>query len=239
MSFCMKITTFITGGAFFLCWPVASRYPKYRYLVSPFKWALWDIPTDAEWSFQHLRRKAQTTRERLLERKVERDFHHDQKARYKGPFQTIPNIFIDDCGSDDAGDWHSVRSSTSVLDKTAITAYRAWSHGAIGRFNIHTGGVQFIRSLKRKESRRCSFLDLAEMSKQEGSILSRLPTVSPHSLEVKLIDGSVFPIEGLNDRDSAFDSIIGFSDLQWQALQAKIAADNIDDNIDDNIVATL
>lgn len=50
MAFCMKVGTFIAGGAFFLCWPIASRYPKYRYLVSPFKWVLWDIPTDGRFS---------------------------------------------------------------------------------------------------------------------------------------------------------------------------------------------
>lgn len=48
MKFCMKVLWFIIGGAFFLCWPVASRYPKYRYLVSPIKWVLWDIPTDGK-----------------------------------------------------------------------------------------------------------------------------------------------------------------------------------------------
>ena len=52
MKFCMKTFWFIAGGAFFICWPISSRYPKYRYLVSPFKWVLWDIPTHAEFSFQ-------------------------------------------------------------------------------------------------------------------------------------------------------------------------------------------
>ena len=46
MAFCMSILWLIVGVAFFLCWPIASRYPKYRYLVSPIKWLLWDIPTD-------------------------------------------------------------------------------------------------------------------------------------------------------------------------------------------------
>jgi len=48
MAFCVKITGFVAGGSFFLCWPISSRYPKYRYLVSPFKWVLWDIPTDGK-----------------------------------------------------------------------------------------------------------------------------------------------------------------------------------------------
>ena len=50
MGFCMKIFWFVCGGAFFLCWPISSMYPKYRYLVSPIKWILWGIPTDGKLS---------------------------------------------------------------------------------------------------------------------------------------------------------------------------------------------
>lgn len=48
MAFCMKIVGLLSGGAFFLCWPISSWYPRYRYLVSPFKWVFWDIPTDGK-----------------------------------------------------------------------------------------------------------------------------------------------------------------------------------------------
>lgn len=48
MAYCVKITSFVVGGTFFLCWPIASIWPKYRYLVSPIKWVLWDIPTDGK-----------------------------------------------------------------------------------------------------------------------------------------------------------------------------------------------
>ncbi|KAI9731937.1 MAG: hypothetical protein M1834_004388 [Cirrosporium novae-zelandiae] len=61
MAYCMKIIWFLLGMWFFMCRPVASLYPKYRYLVSPVKWVLWNIPTNAEWSFQYLRRKAGDT----------------------------------------------------------------------------------------------------------------------------------------------------------------------------------
>lgn len=50
MGFCIKIFWFILGGSFFLCWPISSLYPKYRYLVSPFKRVLWDIPTHGMFS---------------------------------------------------------------------------------------------------------------------------------------------------------------------------------------------
>lgn len=48
MAYCVKITGFVAGGTFFLCWPIASIHPQYRYLTSPVKWVLWDIPTDGK-----------------------------------------------------------------------------------------------------------------------------------------------------------------------------------------------
>ncbi len=47
-AFCIKLLWFVMGGVFFVCWPISSLHPKYRYLVSPFKWVLWDIPTNGE-----------------------------------------------------------------------------------------------------------------------------------------------------------------------------------------------
>jgi hypothetical protein len=112
----MKVVSFIGGGAFFLCWPIASLYPKYRYLVSPFKWVLWDIPTDGkpmgstyflggvssadyntvEWSFQYLRRQAQISREQMIKRRVEESYVDETtnpgSYTYKGQMN-IPKIF--------------------------------------------------------------------------------------------------------------------------------------------------
>ena len=55
MAFCMRIVGFIAGGAFFVCWPISSLYPEYRYLISPFKWVLWDIPTHGQPRAFHLK----------------------------------------------------------------------------------------------------------------------------------------------------------------------------------------
>lgn len=172
------------------------------------------------------------TRERLIEGKVDRNSHQqkddDRRSVYTGHLQMIPNITVDGGRSDDDEDWYSVSSSTSVLDDSDIMAYRACSHGVIGRLIIHSGGLRFVRSVMRKELWRHSFLELAEMTKHESSLISRLPTISSQSLELKLIDGDKLTIEGMKDRDSAFNSIIGFSGLQWQALQAKTLTDSID-----------
>jgi hypothetical protein len=36
------------GFIFFVCFPIASRYPKYRLVVSPLRWTFWGIPDNGE-----------------------------------------------------------------------------------------------------------------------------------------------------------------------------------------------
>jgi len=229
MDFCMQIFWFIAGGSFFLCWPISSRYPKYRYLVSPFKWVLWDIPTHAEWSFQYLRRQAQLTREHLIEQRIE-DGHFREVAnpatdKYTGRLITIPKIQIEgnlreyDDGSSDDG-WHSASSTTSALEATDLRSFRAFCEGSVGRLVIYSKGIRFVRSLSKKEPWRYDFLELAEMRKIKGSTLSKI-VASPDQLEIKCIDKRIINLEGMKERDEAFNTIIGFSGLQWQSLQIK------------------
>ncbi|KAL8722824.1 MAG: hypothetical protein Q9225_000773 [Loekoesia sp. 1 TL-2023] len=213
---------------------ILEVFAKYRYLVSPFKWALWDIPTDAEWSFQYLRRNAQITREQLVKQRVDQIYQEkndgDRAPRYQGIMRMIPDVTAEEDDSDKDDDWHSASSTTSVLEGTDIIAYRAYSQGLVGRLIIYSDGVRFVRSVKRKELWRRSFLELAEMRKKEGSLVSRLPGVSSQSLELNFIDGSKLALEGMKDRDSAFNTVIGFSGLQWQSLPAKTIEDGIHDD---------
>lgn len=230
MAFCVKITTFVIGGAFFCCWPIACKYPKYRYLVSPLKWAFWDIPTDAEWSFQYLRRHAQTTREQLIENKVDR-IHQEESDCGSLASCITPEITVNEDISYGEDDLHSVYSTARVLDGMDIVAYRAYSQGAVGRLIVYTGGIRFVQSIKRREIWRVSYLELAEMRKKEGPSLLKIPGVPSQSLEFKFINGSKIAVEGMKDRDSAFNTIIGFSGLQWQSLQAKTIKEGGDDGI--------
>ncbi|KAF6226057.1 hypothetical protein HO173_012547 [Letharia columbiana] len=230
MEFCMQIVWFIVGGAFFLCWPVSSHYPKYRYLVSPFKWVLWDIPTNAEWSFIYLRRKAQITRERIIEKKVEEGHFRELASaavnEYTGRMTNVPKIKVGGSGSEDENSdddddegWYSACSTTSVLDASDIRSFRCQSHKVIGRLIIHSKGIRFVRSLPKKELWRRDYLDLAEMRKVEGSAMSKLASLSPDELEIKCIDGSKMHFEGMKERDEAFNTVIAYSGMQWQSLQ--------------------
>ncbi|KIV86436.1 hypothetical protein PV11_02048 [Exophiala sideris] len=58
MEFCMKLVWFIVGGGFFVTFPIATNFPKYRYLVSHMRWIFWDIPTHAELAILRLQEKA-------------------------------------------------------------------------------------------------------------------------------------------------------------------------------------
>lgn len=247
MDFCMHIFWFICGGAFFLCWPISSMYPKYRYLVSPFKWVLWDIPTDgklpaplgffgadgahlAEWSFQYLRRQAQITREQLIKQRVE-EGHYRELANpaidgYSGQITTVPKIRVengqseDEEADEDDDGWYSASSTTSVLEASDIRSFRAQYSGNLGRLIVFSKGIRFVRSLPpKKETWRCDYLELAEMRKVEGSTVSKLTSGSPDQLEIKCIDGSKLHFDGMKERDEAFNTIIAFSSLQWQNLQ--------------------
>ncbi|PNS16548.1 hypothetical protein CAC42_282 [Sphaceloma murrayae] len=71
-----KIMTMFALLAFFLSRPIASRHPQYRHVVNALKWIFWDIPTDAEWSFVYLRRKAQEMREGAIHLNVQKHFDH-------------------------------------------------------------------------------------------------------------------------------------------------------------------
>lgn len=244
MSFCVRITGFIVGGTFFLCWPIASIYPKYRYLVSPFKWVLWDIPTDgkngwdatpsdrltrdstAEWSFQYLRNRAQASREHMIKAKVE-EIHGDEAEDpridvYAGQTTAVSKVTLEitrpeeDYSDSDAESWHSAGSSSSVLDGSDVIAFRARSNKHSGRFIIYANGVRFVRSLNKRELWRRPFLDLAEMRKLEASVASRAKLRNFEQLKLTFIDGTSVVLDGMKDRDEAFNTIIGFSALQWQ-----------------------
>ena len=234
MAFCMKIVWFIVGGSFFLCWPVASLYPRYRYLASPFKWVLWDIPTHAEWSFQYLRRHCQESRESMIENQVEEKFKRELEETvldsYRGRLNTPhPHIEVDGVQQDDdsesinSEDWQSADSSHNILTDASFLSYRCHWEGMIGRLAITPSGIRFVRSIKKQEMWYLPFIEVEEMRKfraaaRSGSIV--LGVQWKRQLELKRTDGLCYTLEFRGDRDEVFNYIIGFSGLQWQSLQS-------------------
>lgn len=106
---------------------------------------------------------------------------------------------------DERGKWHAASSTTGVLDETDIKGYLGCSQGVIGWVIIYSGGIWFLRSVKRKEIWRRSFLELVEMRKTEDFLRSKLPAISAHSLELKFIHGDelrpAMVVTAIQDRD--------------------------------------
>ena len=146
---------------------------------------------------------------------------HYSDRRTSVPKIRVANAESEDEDSDPDDDgWYSASSSTSVLEARDIRSFRAQHSGCLGRLIVYSKGIRFLRSFSTKEETwRCDYLDLAEMRKVEGSTISKLRSGSSNQLEIKLIDGSKVQFEGMKERDEVFNTIIGFSSLQWQSLQ--------------------
>lgn len=183
----------------------------------------------AEWSFEYLRRRAQISREEIIKRKVEESHLHEiENPRigvYAGQTFTAPKITLEvtpadddhpDNDDDDDASWHSADSSSSVLDGSDVIAFRARSEKHTGRFVVYANGVRFVRSINKHELWRRTFLELAEMRKLSSSAALRVIPKSLEQLELVFTDGTSVVLEDMKDRDEAFNTIIGFSALQWQ-----------------------
>ncbi|TKA72586.1 hypothetical protein B0A49_03439 [Cryomyces minteri] len=225
-GFSIKVCTLVTIGTFFFGWPVASLHPRYRKLVSPLRCIFWDIPTHAEWSFMYLRRQAQLTREKLIGQKVEQVY---KSTDIGGPLpyaatldvphvtSTGPAEILDADEDDDAASWHTADSSSSILDGIDFISFRCRSGTTPGRLVVYSSGIRFMRSFPSKQLWRRSFLELVEMRKISGSTVAKL--MNRELLEFKFMDGTTTSVEAMKQRDEAFNTIIGFSGLQWQQLQ--------------------
>ena len=129
-------------------------------------------------------------------------------------------------------EWYSAGSGGSVLAGADILAFRGQSHGVPGKLIIYSGGIRFVRSLKHKELWKISFVDLMEMRKEQSSALSKvLPTskyvptskvfpITSRSLEFDSVDKKGPYVVFLKERDEAFKSIIGSSNLRWKPTQS-------------------
>ena len=169
----------------------------------------------------------------MIQKKVEeghfREVANPTMDEYTGRMTAVPKIRIEggdtpatdnnDGDSDDS--WHSTSSSTSVLEASDVRSFRTYSHGIVGRLVVFTKGIRYVRSLPKKEIWRLDFLEIAEMQKVQGSNVSKLGSLSTDQLDIVCVDGGAFHLEGMKERDEAFNTIIAFSSLQWQSLQIK------------------
>lgn len=226
-QFTMKVFWGIIGLIFFVCWPISSLYPRYRLLVSPFRWGFWDIPNHAERSFRYLQERAAV----VLQAIDEHDYEEDRNS--VDPLETA----------------HPHLSDISERD---ILAFACTYHKRPGQLVLSRTSLRFRPSAITKHaffspsSFEHPYTSLIEMTKhQNSSILSPLDNLTMGSDQLELTFRSACPgneilrmdpengvdtviLENVRDRNKAFNALIGFSGLRWQHMQKRASGKNVD-----------
>ncbi|KAK3056104.1 hypothetical protein LTS18_011739 [Coniosporium uncinatum] len=231
LSFDFRIVTLIVIFVFFFARPIGSRYPKYRHLVSPLRWIWWDVPTNAEWTFQYLQQRARQTRIKMLSKSISQQQAEDalphafsNPAHLANSREARPDTQTNYCDGDDDGDddagYETASSSLSafnVLKHIDIISFKGSYGGVRGRLVIQSDGMRFMRSIPTKQLWYRQYSELLEMRKLDGTGIAKMRQQS--LLEFEYVDGSVEQVNAMKQRDEAFNTIIGFSALRWQQLQ--------------------
>jgi hypothetical protein len=227
-KFILKIFWLVLGMTFFIGWPISSLYPKYRLLVSPFKWSLWEVPTHAEWCIQYLQERATLAKQAIIAHNID-DNHYVRTGEH------TPHIFLnDDTESDSDLSFHSTKTDPTDDIESDILSFGCTYFHIPGRFIISTHGIRFTSQVGRVlpyESLHKPFSELVEMSKRQtkSSILSPLAKVTTgmDKLELRFrgredgMDAEVVVLENMRGRDKAFNALLGFSGVRWQHLQKR------------------
>ncbi len=204
MAFCVKLMWLIIGGGFFVTYPIATNFPKYRLLVSHFRWMFWDIPTHAELAILRLQEKAVVRDADLSEfewQKDEDDEAEDESASHSDAEER-----------EESAPW-SESHSFNVFDK------------ADGRGHLFVGRTGLALHTKTAK-RSWPFAELHEMRKLDGmeshstlKNLKKLHSRSSSTMQIILLHGELAILLHPADRDRVFNLILAWSGHRWQSLQ--------------------
>ncbi|CAF9913418.1 MAG: hypothetical protein GOMPHAMPRED_007904 [Gomphillus americanus] len=228
LRFAYKIIWFIVGGAFFFCWPIASRYPRYRLLVSGFRWTLWEIPTNSEWGFDYLRQQCEKVRKNAEATKTEQ--RHDD-AHVQLPVNRLAGSGRRDADMDGFMNkkFVPVDSPSGLPRDFQLLSFRCRFDGTRGKLELTPEGLHFIRSIKHKCLWTLHYQNINEMRKHrkmhelESTASSKSGSKrkdNARTLELQSKDNKLYTLEFKSARDEAFNYIIGFSRVQWKSLQS-------------------
>jgi hypothetical protein len=189
MEFCMKLVWFIAGGAFFLTYPLSATFPKYRLLVSHWRWVFWDIPTHAELAILNLQKKAAL-----------KDLEYKDDDR--------PAVQREDVASEYSFKVYDGAEGRCQLmvDKNCLTlsakdgSERTWPFSSFVEIRkLDDSDVQStstLKNLRRLHSRSLEALQFLFLDGTDLTILLRSA-----------------------DRDRVFNLVLAWSGLKWQCLQ--------------------
>lgn len=173
-EFGTSVVWWVAGLYFFASRPIASRYPRYRHLVSIARCVFWDIPTHAELAFRELRDKAmqtrlETTEERQRDKQTAQAF--DAPSNNHPHDKPIPSLVIESEEPEADGDIHRRHHSESesssspgealqddgeedqslIGSKENILAFRGRCQSRTGRLSVTTTHLRFISDIPRAE----------------------------------------------------------------------------------------
>jgi hypothetical protein len=199
MAFCVKLVWFIIGAGFFVTYPIATNFPKYRLVVSHFRWMFWDIPTHAELAILRLQEKAVVRDADLSEFEWQKD--EDERANHS------------DSGEDEELPHWSDSHSFNVFDK------------ADGRGRLFVGRAGLALHTKTMK-RSWPFVELHEMRKLDGmesnrtlKNLKKLHSRSSSAMQIIFLHDELEILLHPADRDRVFNLILAWSAHKWQSLQ--------------------
>lgn len=185
----------------------------------------------------YLRKKAQETRAELISKKVQDEHESSHIHRIDSANADDLDIhssiaertalgsgstLVQDNGTDgdDTASFHTVDSATSILEDMDILSFRSFMQGISGRLVIFSDGLRFMRtsplSSTRKEEWSRPWSQLVEISKADHNVAKLVKT---EGLDLVFSGGIKFELEQVNQRDKAFNCILGFSGLRFQIVQ--------------------
>ncbi|KAK5050009.1 hypothetical protein LTR84_004128 [Exophiala bonariae] len=190
MAFCVKLVWFILGGGFFVSFPIASRYPKYRLLVSHWRLMFWDIPTHAELAILQLQEKAVIRDANFMEFELREP---DESAQDYTTNDEAHKFLV----HHDMEGKGELEISRSGIEYSSNVAVQFWGFSSLSE----------MRKSSDLETEK-TLHNLRKLGSRSGEILHFIFSTS----ELKLL---LHPA----DRNRAFNLVLAWSGLKWQSLQ--------------------
>lgn len=239
----LKIWWMTVGLLFFVSFPIASRYPRYRHLVAPWKWMIWDVPTHAEWSFQYLQERAAVIKASMI-----------SASNLQASLRAATLV---DAHADNDSDVESFASAVSIPfdPEHDLMSFSCTYQHTPGRLILSTSSLSFVplasfkilpaslapgytSNLTTTVGFHKAYSTLIEMSKRQthASVLKPLAKLVTGLDKLELVfkgegrsvdiqslgadeHAEIMVLENMRGRDKAFNAILGFSGVRWQNLQ--------------------
>lgn len=217
-TFCVKMVWMNVGGAFFLTFPIATNFPKYRRVVNLFRWFFYDVPSNTELAIIRLQEKAI-----VLEAEA-----RDGEDTYES--------------SESSSDYETASEATAESRKGPPKSgyrFRAYQGKSSGLLFVNHSGLCWVPRRSSPPQVSIAFADFREMRKLEPLSQSKSTKMlhpNTESLLFIFVKASSITSQGRNsssreygtkelelhvkgkNRHKIFNLILAWSGQRWQPL---------------------